>query len=123
MNRGIEELRKHADEFERKQLEENFKKSVARTLLTPHDLNHLKIKEYDMPYVTIRMSFDDFKRTVRRVGTRPNWDLNWGEDFYCIKARFDWDNGTVTCVFQCEAEWYNKPKFLGRVLSIHELGL
>ncbi len=78
MNEGLRELRAFTKEFEEEQFKAEFQKSVYDRLYESDGIMPIGIVKYNVPYVTLTMSLDDFKENVRWVGFKPSWDSNWG---------------------------------------------
>ena len=110
MNRGIEELEKYIPEIEKKRRDELFQK-IGYKFLREHNIKIKKI-EFKSPYLVVKTKIDSFLASnIVYIGNQPNWDLNWGYDFYCIEACFDWKNSLVSLLFQNENESLNKSNF------------
>jgi len=119
MNKGIEELKKHLPEIQKKADYEFFQKICERFLKEKH-LEPLRMV-MDTPYLLIKVPIDNFtKSNIQYIGNEPNWDLNWGHMFYCIKAKFDWKKGLVSLVFRNENEGLNKQRLCGNKTGLIE---
>ena len=112
MNKGVEELKAFLPEIYRKK-EESFFRNLCRRFIKDKNITPIK-KKMDSPYLVIKMSIDDFKKSkITWIGNRPNWDLNWGHMFWCVECLFYWDENEVVCIFQNENESLNKTRLFG----------
>lgn len=111
MNRGIEELKGHVNKYAKIKAKKDFKR-ICDNYLKRNKVKPLQPIKANAPYLIMKIKLEDFKKLFKKVGSIP-WGVigcNWGHDFYCIKAKFDWKSDSVLCKLQSENEHLNMQR-------------